>query len=70
MSLPTSWNIGDSKKIHEKEGFENSSSRPMISYPVGALLLDMVFCAAGLRMMVKVEAPVEIVLNWWMMPYK
>lgn len=70
MSLPSGWNIGDPEKTHEKEGFENSGSRPMIRDPATALLLDMVFHAAGVRMPVKVEAPMEIVLNRGMVPYK
>jgi hypothetical protein len=70
MTLPAGWNIGYPKKTHEKEGFENSRSRPMIGHPTATLLLDMVFRAAGVNMAVKVEALVEIVLNWWMIPYK
>ena len=64
-TLQSSWNIGYSEKSHKKERLEDPGSRPMVGDPTTALLLDMVFCATGVGMTMKVKAPVKIIWSWW-----
>lgn len=42
----------------------------MAGQPATTLLRDVVFCAASVGMTMKVEAPVEIIWNWRMIPNK
>lgn len=70
MFLPARWNIGDLKKTHKKEGSQNPCSRLVFGHLTATLLFDMVFRAASVRVFVKVEPPVEVVLNRWVVSRK